>query len=70
MNARRMTRLLSAAQPLRTEADKKGHLAAAILAMRSGFRVTWCGSAWGPEKQLPPWEAIGGQSRFEIKEPS
>ena len=68
MTARRMTRLLSADQPLRTEADKKGHLAAAILAMRSGIRVTWCEAKWTPKDMTPPWEAIGGQSRFEIKE--
>jgi len=70
MTASRMTRLLSAAQPLRAEADKKGHLAAAILAMRSGFRVTWCGADWTAKDKTPPWESIGGQSRFAIKEPS
>ena len=67
MNARRMTRLLSADQPLRTEADKKCHLSAAILAMRSGIRVAWCGAEWTAKDKTPPWEAIGGQSRFEIK---
>jgi hypothetical protein len=65
-----MTRMLSAAQPLRTEADKKGHLAAAILAMRSGIRVTWCGAECTAKDKTPPWYTIGGKSRFAIKEPS
>jgi hypothetical protein len=67
MKPSRMTRMLSADQPLRTQADKKGHLASAILAMRSGIGVTWCGADWTAKDKTPPWEAIGGQSRFAIK---